>query len=193
MTPIPLLNTISECQICSESLPFQPKPILQADSLAQILIIGQAPGIKAHESGIPFNDASGKRLKQWLEMDDIQFYHSGVVAVMPMGFCYPGKGSSGDLPPKKACAPQWHDTLISQLPNVQVTLLIGQYSQQHYLKGSEFLLKYPTLTERVLHTKEAPDNMICLPHPSPRNQMWLKKHAWFEQDILPYLRQRISS
>jgi uracil-DNA glycosylase len=124
-------------------------------------------------------------------MDSDTFYDPNQVAMMPMGFCYPGKGKSGDLPPRKECAPKWHDALLKELPNIQTIVLIGQYAQKHYLAGSDFLKQHPTLTERVRHTQDAPDGIICLPHPSPRNQIWLKKHPWFNQDILPYLQQRL--
>ena len=192
MQLIPLLNKISQCQECKAHLPFAPRPVVQAGKHARLLIVGQAPGLKVQESGIPWNDASGKRLREWLQMDNTQFYDPNTIAIMPMGFCYPGKGKSGDLPPRKECAPKWHSNLLAQLPNIQTTLLIGQYAQQHYLAGSDFLAQHTNLTERVRHTKNAPQGIICLPHPSPRNQIWLKKNPWFDQDILPYLRQQLS-
>jgi len=191
MSLIPLLEQVTQCQACKAHLPFAPRPIVQAAPSATLLIIGQAPGIKVQQSGIPWNDASGKRLREWLKMDDTTFYDPNQVAIMPMGFCYPGKGKSGDLPPRKECAPKWHEALLKEMPNIQTILLIGQYAQKYYLKGSDFLKQYPTLTERVRHTQEAPNDIICLPHPSPRNQIWLKKHPWFNQDILPYLQQRL--
>lgn len=191
MQLIPLLDEIRQCRICEAHLPFAPRPVVQADSNARLLIIGQAPGLKVQQSGIPWNDASGKRLREWLKMDEQDFYNPLQIAIIPMGFCYPGRGKSGDLPPRKECAPQWHAQLRQVLPNIQTTLLIGQYAQKHYLADTEFLKQYPTLTERVRNTQEAPSGLICLPHPSPRNQIWLKKHPWFNQDILPYLQQRL--
>jgi uracil-DNA glycosylase len=191
MQLIPLLNDIRQCKVCEPHLPCAPRPVVQAGFQARLLIIGQAPGLKVQQSGIPWDDASGKRLREWLNMDEADFYDPNKVAIIPMGFCYPGKGKNGDLPPRKECAPKWHQPLLTELPNIQTTLLIGQYSQKHYLSGSEFLTKYPTLTARVRHTQAAPEGIICLPHPSPRNQIWLKKHPWFNQDILPYLHQRL--
>jgi uracil-DNA glycosylase family 4 len=191
MQLIPLLQEISQCTVCEAHLPFPPRPVVQANTQARLLIIGQAPGLKVQQSGIPWNDASGKRLREWLQMDEQQFYDPAQVAIMPMGFCYPGKGKSGDLPPRKECAPKWHAQLLALLPNIHTTLLIGQYAQKHYLKGSDFLKQYPSLTERVRNTHNAPNNIICLPHPSPRNQIWLKKHPWFNQDILTYLQKRL--
>lgn len=192
MDLIPLHQDIKQCDLCADSLPFPPRPVIQIAPNATLLIIGQAPGMKVQESGIPWNDASGKRLRKWLQMDTANFYDPQQVAIMPMGFCYPGKGKSGDSPPRKECAPKWHDAILTALPNIQTTLLVGQYAQNYYLKGTEFLAQYSTLTQRVQHTQQAPNAFICLPHPSPRNQIWFKRHPWFEQDILPYLRQRIS-
>lgn len=191
MDTIPLHKEIQACDVCRSFLPFAPRPVIQFGTSATLLIIGQAPGIKVQESGIPWNDASGQRLREWLQMDNDSFYDPKKVAIMPMGFCYPGKGKSGDLPPRKECALQWHDRILASLPNIQTTLLIGQYSQNYYLKDTEFLSKYPRLTERVRHTQQAPDSLICLPHPSPRNQIWLKQNPWFQEETLPYLRQRI--
>lgn len=186
-----LINDIQSCQLCAQYLSHGVRPVVQLASSAQLLIIGQAPGRKVHETGVPWNDPSGERLRDWLQIDKAVFYNSFKVAIMPMGFCYPGKGISGDLPPRKECAPQWHPTILQALPNVKLTLLIGQYAQNYYLKNTEFGNEYHTLTERVKHTKTAINNVICLPHPSPRNQIWLKKNPWFESDILPYLRSQM--
>ena len=202
-----LINQIQQCQVCSAHLPFPPKPVIQVSANAQVLIIGQAPGLKVQETGIPWNDASGKRLRQWLHMDEASFYNPDKLAIMPMGFCYPGKGKSGDLPPRKECAATWHDAILDELKNLRLILLIGQYAQNHYLKGSEFLQQYKTLTQRVRHTQGLNDgsnklnlkppinntDIICLPHPSPRNQIWLKKHPWFETDTLPYLKTKLDA
>jgi len=198
---IPLLQQIESCTLCQEHLPLGPRPVVRASESARILIIGQAPGTKVHASGIPWDDASGKRLRDWLQTPDDVFYDSNNIAIMPMGFCYPGKGKSGDLPPRPECAPQWHETILQYMPNVELTLLIGQYAQQYYLKdvssnnssdqSDSFLKKYKTLTERVRNWREAPAGFIPLPHPSPRNQIWLKKNAWFETEVVPHIRAEV--
>ncbi|MFT6578944.1 MAG: uracil-DNA glycosylase [Zhongshania sp.] len=180
-----LLNTIRDCQYCAAHLPLGPRPVVVADAAARILIIGQAPGTRVHESGIPWNDPSGDRLRQWLDIDREQFYTDQRLAVMPMGFCYPGKGRSGDLPPRKECAPLWHTRLLAQMPAVELVLLIGQYAQNYYLRD-----EFKTLTERVAN-HPADSRFIPLPHPSPRNQMWLRRNPWFDAEVLPRLRQRV--
>ncbi|MFL7010017.1 uracil-DNA glycosylase family protein [Enterovibrio norvegicus] len=181
-----LLEDIKQCQICAEHLPLGPRPVVQAASSAKILIIGQAPGTRVHETGIPWNDPSGDRLREWLQIDKTRFYDPNIIAIMPMGFCYPGKGNSGDLPPRPECAPTWHADVKQHLPNVALTLLIGDYAQRYYLEN-----KPRTLTETVkANTQWSPD-FIALPHPSPRNNIWLRKNPWFERDVLPYLRERI--
>lgn len=187
----PLLTKIQSCDICRSHLPLGVRPVIQLASSAQLLIIGQAPGKKVHETGIPFNDPSGDRLREWLGLDITAFYDPFKVAIMPMGFCYPGKGKSGDLPPRKECAPQWHQSILEKLPNIKTTLLIGQYAQNYYLGNTEFGKRHHSLTERVKNTQSLNHSTICLPHPSPRNQIWLKKNTWFEEDILPYLRNQI--
>lgn len=184
---IPLLEEVRACTLCAEYLPYAPKPIIQVGSNARLLIISQAPGIKAHQSGIPWDDASGKRLRQWLKISDEDFYNADKVAILPMGFCYPGKGRSGDLPPRKECAPQWHQQLLDQLPNIGLTLFVGQYAQQYYLNDN-----YRTLTERIENWQTFPSNRFALPHPSPRNQSWFKKNPWFEQQALPALQQKLN-
>lgn len=182
-----LLAQIKACTICAAHLPLGPRPVVQAGRSAKILIISQAPGLAVHETGIPFNDPSGRRLRQWLGLTDEEFYNPELVAIMPMGFCYPGRGKSGDLPPRPECAPQWHDRLLTQLPNIELTLLIGQYAQNYYLKRH-----YKTLTERVQHWREFLPQYFVMPHPSPRNQIWLKKNPWFEQEAVPELQRRAS-
>jgi len=183
---IPLLREIRSCQICAKYLPLGPRPVVQAGEQARVLIIGQAPGLRVHETGVPFNDASGRRLREWLQMSDEDFYNPDKLAIMPMGFCYPGKGKSGDLPPRPECAPQWHQPLLAELPQIQLTLLIGQYAQKYYLKDG-----YKTLTERVRNWHELPDNILPLPHPSPRNQIWMHKNPWFEQEVVIELQRRM--
>ena len=182
-----LLKEIRNCNICADSLPLGPRPVLRAKSSARILIVGQAPGTKVHATGIPWNDPSGDRLRQWMNLSREQFYDEELIAIMPMGFCYPGKGKSGDLPPRPECAPAWHDAVLEHLPAIETTLLIGQYAQNHYIDEP-----FATLTERV-HAwhKFAPAEYV-LPHPSPRNQLWLRRNSWFEEEVVPALQQRVS-
>ena len=189
---IPLLQKVEQCRLCEAHLPHQPRPVVRASTSAKLLIVGQTPGRKVHESGIPWNDPSGKRLRSWLKMDDDEFYNVGNVAIIPMGFCYPGTGKSGDLPPRPECAPQWHNALLQQLPDIRLTLLIGQYAQKAYLPD-DYQKRYKTLTERVQHQHELPESLFVLPHPSPRNQLWLKRNPWFEEDTLPRLRNRLAT
>jgi len=172
---------VRACTLCKATIP-EPNPILRAHQDARLLIIGQAPGTKVHASGIPWDDASGKRLRQWLHMSDSDFYDESKVAIVPMGFCYPGKGKSGDLPPRPECAPKWHEQVLQQMPNIRCTLLIGQYAQQYYLPGSS-----KTLTERVSNWRTHAPDYFMLPHPSPRNQMWLRRNPWFEEELVPEL------
>lgn len=185
---IPLLNDIRACTLCKDSLPLPPRPVLQAGKGARVLIIGQAPGLRAHDSATPWNDPSGERLRSWLQVGREQFYDPSLFAIMPMGFCYPGKGKSGDLPPRKECAPQWHAPLLEQLPDLGLTLLIGQYAQNYYLQD-----RHRSLTERVRHWRELPDHRLALPHPSPRNIGWFQRNPWFEAELLPVLRRRVAS
>lgn len=181
-----LLKQVEACTLCEKNLPLGPRPVVQISASARIMIIGQAPGLKVHETGTPWNDPSGVRLRQWLNLTAEEFYDANQVAIMSMGFCYPGRGKSGDLPPRPECAPQWHEPLLDLLPNIKLTLLIGQYAQKYYLKD-----QHKTLTERVKHWPEFPDGMFALPHPSPRNQAWLKHNPWFEQEAIPELQHRV--
>ncbi|ASP39562.1 IclR family transcriptional regulator [Bacterioplanes sanyensis] len=183
-----LLTQIRQCRQCANQLPHSPRPVIVATPSARLLIVGQAPGKKVHDSGIPWNDASGRRLRQWLDMDEATFYDSQRVAIMPMGLCYPGKGCSGDLPPRTECAPLWHEPVLAQLPNIELTLLIGQYAQRYYLRD-----QHQTLTARIesLQAQITLPRQFPLPHPSPRNQLWFKRHPWFEQQLIPRLQQRI--
>lgn len=186
---IPLADLLREVRSCTscENLPLGPRPILSAKPSAKILIIGQAPGTKVHASGIPWNDPSGDRLRKWMGLDVEQFYNAEQVAIMPMGFCYPGRGMSGDLPPRNECAPKWHIKILEQLPQVKLTLLIGQYAQAYYLND-----KYKTLTERVKNWKGLiSEGYLPLVHPSPRNQRWLKNNPWFEQEVIPALQAQV--
>ncbi|MCA3953762.1 uracil-DNA glycosylase family protein [Vibrio vulnificus] len=181
-----LLTQIRACQVCASALPLGANPVVQAHSEAKILIIGQAPGTKVHHTSIPWNDASGNRLRAWLDIEKQTFYNPKQIAIMPMGFCYPGQGQSGDLPPRKECAPLWHETLLKHLPNIELTLLIGQYAQNRYLSN-----KPKTLTETVQNWQAWLPDYLPLPHPSPRNTLWLRKNPWFEEQTVPYLRQQV--
>jgi len=183
---------VRACRVCETELPLGANPIIRAERSARILIIGQAPGTKVHESGIPWNDPSGKRLREWINIDDEVFYNQSKIAIMPMGFCYPGKGKSGDLPPREECAPLWHKKVLTNLPNIKLTLLIGQYAQKHYLNNSHYY-NSGTVTDTVLNWKNFGPKYFPLPHPSPRNTMWLRRNSWFETKTIPQLRKRVSN
>ena len=152
------------------------------------MIIGQAPGSRVHMTGIPWNDRSGVNLRRWLGVSTEQFYDNKIFGIVPMGFCYPGKGKSGDLPPRKECAPLWHDSIFAQLDNIELTLLIGQYAQRYYLQKA----RKSTLTDTVRHFEEYLPDFFVLPHPSPRNIGWMKRNAWFESEVLPILQRKIT-
>lgn len=180
-----LLKEIRACRHCAADLPCGPRPVLQAARTARLCIVGQAPGRKVHESGIPWDDASGERLRDWLGISAAQFYDPRKVAIVPMGFCYPGKAGSGDQPPRPECAPLWHRKLHAHLRSVELTLLIGQYAQAWYLGDR----RKATLTDTVKAWCEyLPQGQLPLPHPSPRNLPWLAKNRWFEADLVPALR-----
>jgi uracil-DNA glycosylase len=183
---IKLIEEVRACTICAPYLEHGVRPVLQIDSKAKILIAGQAPGKKVHESGIPFDDASGDRLRQWMGVSKDTFYNAKEIAILPMGFCYPGKGKSGDLPPRTECAEAWRAKLLKQLPQLQLTLVIGQYAQSYHIDQNKL-----SLTETVKAGQNYWPSVVPLPHPSPRNNGWLKKNSWFEDEILPNLRQRI--
>lgn len=184
-----LLSDIRNCIICKEHLPNYPKPIIRASSNSKILVIGQAPGQKVQNSGVPWDDASGKTLREWLNVSSEQFYDTNLFAIMPMGFCYPGTGKSGDLPPRKECAVAWHKKVLEQMPDIQLTLLIGKYAQDYYLKETS----KENLTETVKKYLEYLPNYIPLPHPSPRNNIWLKKNDWFKMDVIPFLQYKVKT
>ncbi len=184
----PLISRIKRCDICAKYLVHGVRPVIRASHTSRILIIGQAPGRRVHETGIPWNDPSGDQLRDWLQIDNAQFYDESKIAIMPMGFCYPGTGKSGDLAPRKECAPQWHDLLLNKMPEVKLTLLIGQYAQKHYLMDA-----YKSVTESVRNFEMHQPNFFPLPHPSPRNRIWQKKNPWFVTDVLPQLRHKVSS
>lgn len=180
---LPLLSQIRRCHLCAPFLPLTPNPILRASPKSRLLIVGQAPGVRVHETGIPWNDPSGDRLRNWTNMDKKIFYDTTQIAIIPMGFCYPGAGPTGDLPPRKECAKKWLIPLLACLPKIQLTLLIGQYAQRYYLK--ERCKK--SLTDTVANFSEYLPEYFPLPHPSPRNNIWLKRNPWFEQTVIPHL------
>ena len=179
-----LLKEIRNCNICSNSLPLGPNPIVQIGKKSKVIIIGQAPGIRVHKSGIPWNDPSGERLRKWLGISSDIFYNKDIISLIPMGFCYPGTGKTGDLPPRKECAPQWHSKLIESLNNVELILLVGKFSQDYYLKDKD------SLTKRVENFQDY-GIFIPLPHPSPRNLIWMKKNKWFENKVLPEIKLKV--
>ena len=181
------LKEVRACTICAAALAHGPRPVLQVDARARILVAGQAPGRKVHESGVPFDDASGDRLRDWMGLDREAFYDPGLVAFLPMGFCYPGTGRSGDLPPRPECAPAWRTRLLASMPNIALTLAIGRYAQAWHLPGSST----QTLTDTVRAWQDHWPALVPLPHPSPRNNLWLKRNSWFEAEVVPALRSRV--
>jgi uracil-DNA glycosylase len=183
-----ILVEVRACRACVPHLPLGPRPIVRAGADARILIVGQAPGARVHASGIPWDDASGDRLRNWLGIDAATFHDESRFAIIPMGFCYPGRGNGGDKPPRRECAQLWLDSLLGKLPDIQLTLLIGQYAQRHFLGAR----RKASLTETVRAWPEYAPAFVPLPHPSPRNQPWFQRHAWFESEALPMLRERIA-
>jgi len=181
-----LLDEVNTCEVCKPFLPKGPRPVLQLHPKASILIAGQAPGRKVHETGIPFDDPSGERLRDWMGVDRGTFYNAKKIAILPMGFCYPGTGKSGDLPPRPECALTWRAQLLRQLPLIKLTLVIGQYAQDYHFADSP----YQTVTETVKAWKEFWPDRLPLPHPSPRNNIWLKRNPWFKNELLPILQSK---
>jgi uracil-DNA glycosylase family 4 len=184
---IALLTEIRNCTACKDFLPHVPKPIIQANSASKIVIIGQAPGQKVQNSGVPWDDASGNNLREWLGVSKQTFYNEKVFALIPMGFCFPGTGKSGDLPPRSECAPLWHKQILKSMPEVKLTLLIGQYAQNYYLKNSS----KKTLTETVKNYNDYLPYFLPLPHPSPRNNIWQKKNKWFRESLIQVLQEKV--
>lgn len=180
-----LLAEVRACRLCAAHLPLGPRPVLRADARARILVVGQAPGTRVHATGIPWNDPSGDRLRAWLAVDRETFYDERRFAIVPTGLCYPGRGRSGDLPPRPECAPLWHPRLRPLLPHIGLTLLVGQYAQAYYLGDR----RKATLTETVHAWREFLPEFLPLPHPSPRNTRWLQVNPWFEQVVIPVLRR----
>jgi uracil-DNA glycosylase len=183
-----LLREVRACRICEADLPFGSRPVLRLASTARLLIVSQAPGSKVHRTGIAWNDASGDRLRDWAELDRSVFYDEARVAILPMGFCYPGAGENGgDKPPRPECAPLWHERLLEHLPDLQLTLLVGQYAHRHYLGAG----RKGSLTETVRAFSEYGPQFFPLPHPSWRSQIWMRKHPWFEEAVIPELRKAV--
>ena len=181
-----LLSEVRACELCADHLPLGPRPVLQVHPSARILVAGQAPGRKVHETGVPFNDASGERLRAWLGISSESFYDPSLVAILPMGLCFPGTGRSGDLPPRPECAATWRRPLLSRLKSLQLTLVIGQYALAYHLPGAE------SVTESVQAWRDHWPSIVPLPHPSPRNNLWLKRNPWFENTLVPALQARVA-
>jgi len=183
-----LLTKIRSCTKCANYLPCKPRPIIQAGTTSRLLIIGQAPGRKANESGVPWDDYSGDRLRKWLNLEKDTFYNPNLITIMPMGLCYPGiQSNGGDKPPRVECQPLWHPPLLKLIPNISLTLLIGWYAQRHYLQGRH----KKDMRQTVFAWKEYLPHFIPLPHPSWRNTKWLKDNAWFENELIPFLQKTI--
>lgn len=183
-----LLKDIRKCEVCKAHLPLGPRPIVAAHPDAKIVIIGQAPGTRVHKTGVPWDDPSGRQLRKWLGVTDEVFYDASKIALIPMGFCYPGKGKSGDLAPRVECAPLWHEPLMQKMPKLQLIVVIGIYAQSHYLKG----LTKKNLTETVRAFRDYGPQNFPLPHPSPRNRFWLSKNPWFAQLVIPKLQETVA-
>ena len=182
-----LLEDIGACRKCEAHLALGPRPVLQFHPAAKILIAGQAPGKKAHLSSIPFDDASGDRLREWLGVSRQQFYDASKIAILPMGFCFPGTGKSGDLPPRSECALAWRESLLSRLQGLELTLVLGKYALDYHLTGPAV-----SVTESVLDWRSHWPTTVPLPHPSPRNVRWFNNNRWFERELVPQLRERVA-
>lgn len=184
---IRLKSEIASCTVCADHLPLGPRPVTQFSEHSKILLVGQAPGRKVHETGLPFNDPSGDRLRDWLGVDREQFYDDQRFAIIPMGFCFPGTGKSGDLPPRPECAETWREKILSQLKQVQLTVVIGRYALDYHLPDTQKL----TVTQAVAGWQNHWPTIIPLPHPSPRNNRWLRNNPWFESEVVPELKKRV--
>jgi uracil-DNA glycosylase len=182
-----LLSEIADCTLCSDSLPQGPRPVVQAHARARILIAGQAPGRRVHETGVPFDDPSGDRLREWMGVSKQTFYDAEKIAIAPMGFCYPGTGKTGDLPPRPECAEAWRAELLAELSGIKLTLVLGSHAVAYHLPH----LAKQTLTATVESWKDRWPKVLPTPHPSPRNNRWLKRNPWFEDDVIPALRKRV--
>lgn len=186
-----LLSEVRACTLCAHELPLGPRPVVQAGRRARILVVGQAPGTKVHVTGIPFNDPSGDRLRAWMGIDRDAFYDADQIALLPMAFCYPGRGKSGDLPPPPRCAQTWRAKLMRELPNIELTIVLGQYAQAWHLPADESAASGKTLTDTVLAWRQFIPEQVPMPHPSPRNNLWLRRNPWFEIEVIPWLQRRV--
>ena len=184
-----LLVAVRACRVCEAHLPLGPRPVLQAAASARILVVGQAPGTRVHQTGVPWDDPSGRRLRDWMGVETEVFYDASRIAIIPMGYCYPGRGNGGDLPPRRECAELWLDQLLAMLPKIELTLLIGQYAQRHFL-GKR---RKATLADTIRSWADYSPAYIPLPHPSPRNTPWFQRNPDFERQLLPELRLRITA
>ncbi|SFM76287.1 uracil-DNA glycosylase family protein [Marinobacter pelagius] len=182
-----LVRQVRACTICKDVLPLGPRPVIQLSESSRILVVGQAPGRRVHETGLPFNDPSGDRLRQWMGVTRDTFYDEQKMAILPMGFCYPGTGKSGDLPPRPECAATWRKALLARLPDIRLTLLIGQYAHAWHLNG-----QHRSVTENARAWRQYWPDIIPMPHPSPRNNLWLRNNPWFEQEVVPAMQVRIA-
>lgn len=189
-TSLPLLREVRRCRVCELHLPNEPRPLVVASASSRVLIIGQAPGRIAHETGVPWNDKSGERLRDWLGVSDAQFYNESLFAIVPMGLCYPGRGNGGDKPPRPECATLWHPKILPRLTRIELTIYIGCYAFEK--SPARLVAKAEDLTEGVRAARTLLPERIVLPHPSPRNRMWIRRNPWFERDVLPALRKRVS-
>lgn len=183
-----LLSTIRDCSLCADKLPLGPRPIIEAAKHSKIVLISQAPGRKVHESGVAWKDQSGKKLREWLGVTEETFYNTDNFAILPMGFCYPGKAKTGDLPPMKICAPTWHDQVWNELKHVKLKLLIGAYAQNYYLPDDKC-----NLTEKVKNYNDYLPEYFVIPHPSPVNRFWRMKNPWFENTVVTKLQEHVNS
>ncbi|HMN41253.1 MAG TPA: uracil-DNA glycosylase family protein [Phycisphaerales bacterium] len=188
-TSLPLLREVRRCRVCVAHLPNEPRPLVVASASSRVVIIGQAPGRIAHETGVPWNDKSGERLREWLGVTDAQFYDESLFAIVPMGLCYPGRAKGGDKPPRPECAPLWHPRILPRLERVELTIYIGRYAFEQ--SPPRLAGQVGNLTEGVRAARGLLPGRIVLPHPSPRNQMWIRRNPWFERDVLPALRARV--
>lgn len=182
-----LLTAVRACRVCEAHLPLGPRPVFQVGAAARILIVGQAPGARVHASGIPWDDRSGERLRAWMGVDSQRFYDASTVAIVPMGLCYPGRAASGDAPPRRECAPLWLDRLLAELPNIELTLLVGAHAQAHFLRAAG----RTSVTATTRNWRAHLPGVVPLPHPSPRNIAWFKANPWFDDELLPVLRRSV--